>query len=208
MSSKDYLTVSDYAEDEFVEKKSRFIGYIAPAETEQQALDFIAEISKKHRDATHNTYAFILRDGTKRYSDNGEPQGTAGIPILSVLEKECLVDVCVVVTRYFGGIMLGAGGLVRAYSHGASIAVAAADIMHMTACLEILLECDYSMHGKLMYIFPDYNIKTVDTQFTSIVQIDLLIRRDRAEAFTKAVTELSNGQIKPIIVNERFEDMK
>ncbi len=123
----EYITIKEFATDDFVEKKSRFIGYIMPVKTEQEATDFITKISKKHHDATHNVYAYILRDGqVKRYSDNGEPQGTAGIPVLDVLQKEGLVDICIVVTRYFGGVMLGAGGLVRAYSHCASIAVRAA----------------------------------------------------------------------------------
>lgn len=108
----DYKTVRAESQDEFVERKSRFIGYIAPVKTEKEAQDFIVKISKQHFDATHNVYAYVLRDGmTRRYSDNGEPQGTAGVPVLDVLLKEGLTDVCVVVTRYFGGIMLGAGGL-------------------------------------------------------------------------------------------------
>ena len=129
---QEYTTILDRAEDEFVERKSRFIGAIAPVETEEEALDFIAQIKHQHRDATHNTYAYVLKNGVKRYSDDGEPQGTAGVPMLDCLEKEGLVDVAVVVTRYFGGILLGAGGLVRAYSHGAKIAVDAASRKLMT----------------------------------------------------------------------------
>ena len=113
----EYTTIHDRAEDEFTERKSRFIGFIAPVETEQQALDFINEIKQKHRDATHNTYAYLLKNGVKRYSDDGEPQGTAGVPMLDCLEKEGLTDVAVVVTRYFGGILLGAGGLVLSLIH-------------------------------------------------------------------------------------------
>ena len=105
---QEYTTIYDRAEDSFIERKSEFIGHIAPVETEEQALAFIAEIKKKHHDATHNTHAYILRNGVKRYSDDGEPQGTAGVPMLDCIEKEGLVDVAVVVTRYFGGILLGA----------------------------------------------------------------------------------------------------
>lgn len=114
---QEYVTIYAPAEDEFVERKSRFIGAIAPVQTEEEAQAWIAQVRQQHRDATHNTYAYILRNGIKRYSDDGEPQGTAGVPMLDCIEKEGLVDVAVVVTRYFGGILLGAGGLVRAYSH-------------------------------------------------------------------------------------------
>ena len=110
---KDYLTIEGFAQDEFVEKKSRFIGYAKHVETEEEAVSFINEMKQKHWDATHNVYAYVLRNGQiRRYSDDGEPQGTAGIPTLDVILKEGIVDVCVVVTRYFGGILLGGGGLV------------------------------------------------------------------------------------------------
>lgn len=106
---QEYTTIYSPAEDEFVERKSRFIGHIAPVQTEEEAQAFIAQIRQQHRDATHNTYAYILRSGIKRYSDDGEPQGTAGVPMLECVEKEGLVDVAVVVTRYFGGILLAQG---------------------------------------------------------------------------------------------------
>jgi uncharacterized YigZ family protein len=203
-----YKTVKAFATDEFVEKKSRFIGYIAPVTTEKQALDFIAEISKKHYDATHNVYAYILREGQiKRFSDNGEPQGTAGIPVLDVLQKEGLVDVCVVVTRYFGGIMLGAGGLVRAYSHGASIAVKAAQIMDMKECHLLTLECEYALYGKINYIIPNFNIKVQRCEFSAAVQLELLIEQEKTDAFIKEIIDLSNGQVTPYITGELFADM-
>ena len=125
----EYKTIKKRASDEFIEKKSRFIGYIAPVETEDEAIAFINEIRTKHRDATHNVYAYSLRAGqVKRASDDGEPQGTGGVPMLNVLNGNELVDVCCVVTRYFGGTLLGVGGLVRAYTEGAKIAVAAGGI--------------------------------------------------------------------------------
>lgn len=205
----DYKTIKEFATDEFVEKKSRFIGYIMPVKTEKQAIEFVQKISKKHFDATHNVYAYILKDEQiKRYSDNGEPQGTAGIPVLDVLQKEGLVDVCVVVTRYFGGIMLGAGGLVRAYSHGASIAVKASNIMNMTTCCQVKFECEYSLYGKLSYLFPSYNIRVLNTDFNVSVCIEILIRKDRLESFTKELTELSNGQVTPYVIGEIFDDME
>ena len=115
----EYKTVRKNAQDQFVEKRSRFIGYACPVQTEQEALDFITSKKSEHWDASHNVYAYILRDGTMRFSDDGEPQGTAGMPVLDVLRKSGVTDVVTVATRYFGGILLGGGGLVRAYSHTA-----------------------------------------------------------------------------------------
>ena len=123
----EYITVKEQGEDFFIEKKSKFIGHCKPVKTESEALEFISEIKSKHADANHNVYAYILREnGTQRFSDDSEPQGTAGIPVIDALKKANIVDVVVVATRYFGGTLLGGGGLIRAYSHTASIAVEAA----------------------------------------------------------------------------------
>ena len=127
MAAEEYRTLHSSSQDEFTEKRSRFIGYACPVTTEDEALAFIAKIKKQHWDAKHNVYAYVLRDWQiRRYSDDGEPQGTAGIPVLDVLIKGDVTDAVIVVTRYFGGILLGGGGLVRAYGHAASIAVRAA----------------------------------------------------------------------------------
>ena len=162
---QEYVTIYAPAEDEFVERKSRFIGAIAPVQTEEEAQAWIAQVRQQHRDATHNTYAYILRNGIKRYSDDGEPQGTAGVPMLDCIEKEGLVDVAVVVTRYFGGILLGAGGLVRAYSHGASIALEAAGIVTMRECIMASLSCDYNQYGRLQALIPECGGTVEDTVF-------------------------------------------
>ena len=162
---QEYVTIYAPAEDEFVERKSRFIGAIAPVQTEEEAQAWIAQVRQQHRDATHNTYAYILRNGIKRYSDDGEPQGTAGVPMLDCIEKEGLVDVAVVVTRYFGGILLGAGGLVRAYSHGASIALEAAGIVTMRECVMASLSCDYNQYGRLQALIPECGGTVDDTVF-------------------------------------------
>ncbi|MCI8601260.1 MAG: YigZ family protein [Oscillospiraceae bacterium] len=204
----DYVTVAGFAEDEFVEKKSRFIGHSKHVETEAEALAFVAEISKKYWDATHNVYAFSLRDGmTRRYSDDGEPQGTAGVPVLDVILKEGVVDVCVVVTRYFGGILLGGGGLVRAYSQGARIALAAAEKLHMTTCRLLEMALDYSLYGKLTYMLPQYGVEVTGTDFTDLVTLRLKIRADRQAAFEKALTELTGGKVVAETVEEFFGDM-
>ena len=145
----DYRTVREFGTDEFIERRSRFIGYATPVETEEEALAFVAEIKEKHRDASHNVSAFVLKNGVKRYSDDGEPKGTAGVPVLEVVEKEGLVNVAVVVTRYFGGTLLGAGGLVRAYSHGAKLGLDAAGLVTMTPCRELSLVLGYELYGKI-----------------------------------------------------------
>ena len=145
-----YRTIAAPAEDEFIEKKSRFIGYIAPVTTEQEAAAFIESVRARHREARHNCYAYRLRQNNlARFSDDGEPSGTAGRPILEVLQREDLTDVCVVVTRYFGGILLGTGGLARAYTQGCKIAVAAAGVLCMYPAVECTLSADYGFYGKL-----------------------------------------------------------
>lgn len=203
-----YRTVAWEASASFIEKKSEFIGHIAPVKTVEQAEEFIAKISKKHFNASHNVYAYILREGQiKRFSDNGEPQGTAGIPALDVLQKEGLTDVCVVITRYFGGILLGGGGLVRAYSHAVTVAVAAAQVMQMELCKALSVKCDYSFYGKLTHILPDYNIKVLSSSFLEEVELSLLINADRLEKFTKALTELSNGKLIPNVTADLWEEL-
>lgn len=202
---QEYTTIHDRAQDEFIERKSRFIGYIAPVETEEEALAFIAQIKKKHHDATHNTYAYILKNGVKRYSDDGEPQGTAGVPMLDCIEKEGLVDIVVVVTRYFGGILLGAGGLVRAYSHGAKIAVDAASRKLMTTCVLMGMEFDYSFYGKINYVLPKYVCRVEESDFGALVSMKVLFKKDQCEEFLKEVTEMSAALVVPQVLEERFD---
>ena len=205
---KPYKTIAVEASAEFVEKKSRFIGHIAPVKTEEEAQAFISQISKKHRDASHHVFAYVLKkSGISRCSDNGEPQGPAGVPTLDVLVKEDLTDVCVVTTRYFGGTLLGTGGLVRAYSHAAKIAVDAAQILHMTECVLLRVETDYGFYGKLTYMLPEHGAVIAETDFAEKVTLLLKLRGDRREPFTKALTELSNGQVTAELVGTFFGDM-
>ena len=200
-----YLTVKKQAQDEFIEKKSRFIGYIAPVKTAEEAAAFIAGIKQKHWDATHNVWAYLLKDGQKRYSDDGEPQGTAGIPVLDVMEKSGVVDICVVATRYFGGILLGGSGLVRAYAHTAKIALDAAEKLEMTACKELELTVDYSLYGKLNYLLPDYQVKMLHVDFGAEVTLRLLIKNEKVFQLEEMVRELTNGKSTVSILGERFE---
>ncbi len=200
-----YVTVKERAEDQFVEKKSRFIGYITPATTPEEAMAFVSEIKQKHWDATHNVWAYLLKDGQKRYSDDGEPQGTAGIPVLDVLEKSGVVDICVVATRYFGGILLGGGGLVRAYSHTAKIALDAAQKLTMAECKELEIRVDYSLYGKLNYILPDYEVKLLDSDFGVEVTLHLLMKSHLFPGFEKAFREMTNGKNTITVLADRFD---
>lgn len=203
-----YKTVRKRAEDEYIVKKSRFIGYAAPVTTQQQALDFIAEISKKHWDATHNVYAYILREGgVKRYSDDGEPQGTAGIPTLDVLEKSGVTDCAVVVTRYFGGVMLGAGGLVRAYSHSAAIALQAAGIVTRTLCDRLQVTCDYNFYGKLASLIPESGGIVEDTVFEESVTVVFRLPQELTGAFNAKLTDAANGRYSAEKIGELFADI-
>lgn len=191
-----YKTIKARATANFVEKKSEFIGNIAPVKTSDEATNFINEIKSSHRKATHNVYAYVLRDGnTTRYSDDGEPSGTAGVPVLDVLIKEGLTDICVVATRYFGGILLGGGGLVRAYSHTSKIAVVASEIMIMCNCFEFSVKIDYSLYGKVVYILPDYAVKITETNFSDNVTMKFLVKSELCDKLSQALTDLSNGNI-------------
>ena len=145
----EYLIPTQFGEAEFVEKKSRFIGRVWPVDTEEEALAKIQEMKKKHYDATHNCWAYIIRDGAVRFSDDGEPGGTAGMPMLQVLQREGLFNVVCVVTRYFGGILLGAGGLTRAYSKGARDALAAAGVATMGLWARVRLSCPYPLFERV-----------------------------------------------------------
>ena len=189
-----YRTVCRLAESEFVEKKSRFIGTICPAEHEEEALKFISDIRKKYWDAKHNVYAYVLRQGqVRRYSDDGEPQGTAGYPVLDVLLKEGLTDCAVVVTRYFGGTLLGTGGLVRAYSHSAKLAVDAGGVVTMKYCLRSVVSCDYTQYGRLAALIPESGGIIKDTRFAESVEIELLIPENQAEGLQHQITEYSRA---------------
>ena len=200
-----YRTILAPAQDEFLERKSRFIGHIAPAETEEEAVAFVNSVRERHREATHNVYAYVLRDNQlMRFSDDGEPQGTAGKPVLEVVLREGLVDVAVVVTRYFGGVLLGAGGLVRAYAQGAKTAVDAARVLNMCPAAVLELDMGYDFYGKATYILPKHEVQTLDSVFAEGVRLRLLCKADRLPAFARELTELSSGTVSPLVVEEKF----
>ncbi len=201
----EYKTVKNESCDEFTVKKSRFIGYVKPVKTQQEALEFIGKIKSKHWDATHNVYAYALREGgVRRFSDDGEPQGTAGIPSLDVLLKEEVVDCCVVVTRYFGGIMLGAGGLVRAYSHGAKIALDAGGIITMSLCKILKVKSDYNFYGRLVPLICECSGIVEDTDFADNVEVTFRMPEGLVPSFRAKLIDLSNGRFDCEVTDEKY----
>lgn len=203
-----YRTVRGAASAEFVEKRSRFIGYISPASTQEEAAQFIDSIRSKHWDATHNVPAYILREGNIcRFSDDGEPQGTAGMPALNVLQKEGLTDCALVVTRYFGGILLGGGGLVRAYSHAAKLAVDAGGIVTRALCSLVRVRCDYNFYGRLASLIPEQGGIIENTAFEDAVTVDFRIPQELEPGFEKKLIDLSNGTCRGEVTGNVFADI-
>lgn len=192
---REYKTVELESSDYFVEKKSKFIGYAKPVSTQDEAVEFINSIKSKHWDATHNVYAYVLRENnTQRYSDDGEPSGTAGVPVLDVILKENVTDVCVVATRYFGGTLLGAGGLVRAYSHTSKIALDAAHIITMANCQIYSVIVDYSFYDRLNVLLSDFGANVIKSDFSASVGVEFSIKEDASELLKDELTDISNGK--------------
>lgn len=191
-----YLTVEKRAEDEFFEKKSQFIGYIKRVTTEDEAKEFIAEIKSKHKDATHNCSAYVIGQNmnTQRYNDDGEPQGTAGIPILEVIKKNEITDCVIVVTRYFGGILLGTGGLNRAYTKGAAIAIKAAGIVEKVQGVEIDIILDYDLLGKVQYLFGQNDWYMENIEYTDVVKIKMRSEISEKDNIIAKIVENTNGK--------------
>ena len=191
-----YKTIRKRAESSFTEKKSEFIGYISPAETEEEAIAFINEIRAMHRKATHNCYAYILRNNnTSRHSDDGEPGGTAGMPIYDVLSKNGITDVVCVVTRYFGGILLGTGGLVHAYSKGASTALANSDIVTMEVAYSLKISCDYTMYGMIGSVLPEYEAIIRNTEYSDIVCVYADVKAELTAELISKLIDKCNGKV-------------
>lgn len=195
---EEYLALTADGQDEIVEKKSRFIGYARAAESEEAALKFIEEIKKKHYDARHNCYAFSIGTGAQpllRFSDDGEPQGTAGKPILEVISGSGIRNVCIVVARYFGGTLLGTGGLVRAYTDAAKAALAAAEVCRRRPLIRARLDMDYGELGKLQYLIAKEDARLVDTIYEDRVTVLVDIYAPAYAGFVKAVTEATGARV-------------
>lgn len=201
---EEYLTVRQVGTDAFVEKKSRFIGSCAPVQTEAAAMAFIEEVKKAHGEANHNVWAFVLRDGSMRFSDDGEPQGKAGIPVLDAVKKSGVVDVAVVATRYFGGILLGGGGLIRAYSHTASIAIASAQKVTMKNCLVMELTCDYDVYGKVELLLPAGGAHVEAVTFLEKVTLSYYLEPGLQPALARQLADASNGRVVLKELGKRF----
>ena len=201
-----YTTLQGEGSDEFEEKRSIFIGHAKHITSEDEAMEFIKAKKKEYSDATHNCWAYLLKGGiVARYSDDGEPQGTAGVPMLEAIRKSGVEDCVVVVTRYFGGILLGAGGLVRAYSHGTTIALNAAKIVTYERFVEMELGCSYSDYQKYSVILPTFGAIIDDTDFSDKVVIRFAVKETVADKLTLKITEMSGGRDTPEKTGERFD---
>lgn len=191
-----YLVPHAYGEAELIEKRSRFIGRVWPVADEAEAIARIKEMREKHWDATHNVYAYMIREnGATRYSDDGEPGGTSGMPTLNVFRSAGIQNVCCVITRYFGGVLLGAGGLVRAYSATAKRALDAAGIDRMAQWKSKLLSCSYGQYERVKRLLDDTEAMIENTDFGTDVVIEALLRADRAADFEKRLTDLTAGSV-------------
>lgn len=194
----DLKIVYEGGEGEIVEKKSRFITTVKPVHSEEEALAFIAELKKKYWNATHNCWAYVIgeRQELQRCSDDGEPQGTAGKPMLDVLLGEEVHDTAVVVTRYFGGTLLGTGGLVRAYSKAVQEGLRQSVVIEKQSGSLLTIETDYNGIGKLQYLLGQRGIQIVDSEYTDVVKTQALVRENAVEELRDAVTEATNGKAK------------
>lgn len=201
---QEILTLSEPVQAELIEKKSRFIGYAAPAESEEAAQAFLQEIRTRHRDATHNCYAYQVGEHNQyqRSSDDGEPSGTAGRPILEVIKGSGLSNVIVVVTRYFGGTLLGTGGLVRAYSAAAQAALAAGERVRLVAAAEFLLTVEYTQWQRLEGWLAAEAYPVQDVRFTDKVDVRFLLPIDRVDGLEERLSELLNTRLAPVLLDD------
>ena len=201
-----YKTVKNISEFTIVEKKSEFIGYCAPVKTEEEAVAFVNSIKKKHSDARHNVYAYVLREGfAQRFSDDGEPHGTAGMPVLDSIRKADLTDVAVVVTRYFGGILLGTGGLVRAYTAAATGAIKDAGVAEVGDFAILEIKANYSDYQKIMPLISAVNAKIEDSDFGTDVIMKIMVRDEQAESVMANLIETTNGRVAATKVGQKSD---
>ncbi len=206
MNRKPYMTLMKRDSDEFTVNKSRFIGHGCPCQTEAEALSFLGEIRQKHKDATHNCFAYIIgaNAGIMRYSDDGEPGGTAGMPIIEVMKAREVVNACVVDSRYFGGVLLGAGGLIRAYAEGAKMALDAAGVgvMHPTA--RYIMDIAYPALGRIEHYLKDQPVIVEEKAFGESIMFTLIVKCADENGFCSGIVEASEGRVEPIRVDETY----
>jgi len=205
--SEAYLIPTGPGEAEFTEKRSRFIGHVWRTGSEEEARACIERTKKEHYDARHNCWCYRVRGGPVRYSDDGEPQGTAGQPMLNVFERENVENVCCVVTRYFGGVLLGAGGLVRAYTQAAKSALDAAGISVVRRWVEALLPCPYSWHNRVRAEVERLGGTVAETDYGADVCFTVLLPEEKSQEILDSILDLSAGQIEGLVSGERFQDV-
>lgn len=208
--NKNYKSVHEFGYDEVIINKSRFIGYAKPITSEDEAIGFIQEMKTKHKDATHNVYAYVFGENSniQRYNDDGEPSGTAGVPVLEVIKKEDLRNVVVVVTRYYGGIKLGAGGLVRAYTKGAKIGLEAGKIVDKILYNKIKVRIDYTLYGKLENELMRLGYLIDEVIYDDAVNIMILCETDKVEQLIGLLIELTSSRMEYEVLDETFFSVK
>ncbi|NLM35793.1 MAG: YigZ family protein [Clostridiales bacterium] len=192
----EYRTIKGQASAEYEEKKSVFIGSVARVSTEDEARNFINSIKASHREARHNVYAYVIgaNCSIQRYSDDGEPQGTGGIPVLEVIKRNNITDIVIVVTRYFGGVLLGASGLVRAYSKAAALAVKEAGIVEKVNAVMLRIRIDYDLLGKIQYTFNKNNWQIDNTEYTDMVELSIVCEKEKIEEIREALMDITNNK--------------
>ena len=201
-----YIVPFGEAETEMIEKRSRFIGHVWPVDSEEQARALIEATKKKYHDARHNCWCYIIREGNiLRYSDDGEPQGTAGQPMLNVFQREEVTNVCCVVTRYFGGILLGAGGLTRAYGGTAKLALNEAGISRMRLWASLAVACSYPLYERMRLMVEQCGGVVTDTDFGPDVVLTVTLPAEDVDDFCDKVTELSAGTVEPLLIEKIFQ---
>jgi uncharacterized YigZ family protein len=200
----DYKTIAAEARAEYVEKRSKFIATVQPVLTESEAMEFIARIRGEFHDARHNVFSYLIKDGEERFSDDGEPQGTGGLPVLEVLRRREIVNAAVVVTRYFGGILLGAPGLVRAYAHAAALALDASAVVTMRHCDIIEFSCGYELYSRVDGLVRSFGGQVKDRDFNSNVILKVFIPKQNTKGFKKAITEMSAGTVETNQIGDTY----
>lgn len=198
----EYYIPSGAGEAELTEKRSRFLGHVRPAETEEEARAFVAEMKRTYYDARHNCWCYLIRGGPERYSDDGEPQGTAGIPMLEIFRREGVTNAVCVVTRYFGGVLLGTGGLLRAYTQSAKDALDAAGISVVRRWVELRVPCPYAMLERIRQETAAFGGVVTDVDYGAAVTLSALLPEERAEDYRARLFDLSAGKIDPETVGE------
>lgn len=189
----DYIIPAGYGEAEHVDKKSRFIGQVQHVESESEAMAFVESVRRRRDDATHNVWAYVLASGAMRWSDDGEPGGTSGQPTLNVFRQAGVCDVCCVVTRYFGGVLLGSGGLVRAYSKAASLALEAAGLARMAEWRRVRVLCSYAQYERVRRLLGDFGAEDQEASFGADVEIGALLPAGSGDSFSARLADLTAG---------------